>query len=115
MKYIIVSSYTKLLNLNVFSIWNFGSKVNRITGEHLGRWSTRLYIVLICIGVGMLSLYTVIRPSTLTKTLDIPSLENFIDLKQIHGNKLKCPCTTIAFKYRHFVQIDPTFHSVSED
>ena len=115
MKYIIVLFYTQLVNLNLFSIWNFGSKVNRITAQHLGQWSTRIYIVLICVGVGMLSLYTIIRPETLTKTLDTPSLEKLIHLKQIYGNKLKCPCATIASKYHYFVQIHPIFHPVNED
>ena len=115
MKDLIVSFYTKLINLNLFSLWNFGSKVNRQTGEHLGQWSTRLYLILICIGVGLLSLYTIILPQTLTKTFDIYSLNNSIHLKQIYGNKLKCPCSTIASKYQYFVHIEPRFHQVSEE
>lgn len=102
--------YKKILNLNIFSIWNFGSRVNRETAVELGQWSTRIYMVLISIGVVILSVYTLIHPSTLTKTIDGVTLKDLLNLEEL---KVKCPCSRIASKYSYFIEIIPNCHSVS--
>ena len=104
--------YTKLVTLNLFTLREFGSQVNRITAEHLGQWTTRLYIVLLAVGIAILALYTVIQPQTLTETFLKPSFSEYNRLKQVHGDELQCSCSLIASKYNRFVEIKPVFHQV---
>ena len=107
--------YTKLVTLNVFTVQNFGSHINRITAIHLGQWTTRLYLILCTVGIATLTLYTIIQPQTLTETFDKPSLDEYNRLRYIHGEKLQCSCSLIASKYNHFVQIEPVFHQVKRN
>ncbi|CAF4149603.1 unnamed protein product, partial [Adineta steineri] len=64
--------------------------VDPITAKRLGRWATRLYIALFIGGLGVLTVYK--------------------DLKQLYGDKLKCPCSVIASVYSRFMEIKPIFH-----
>lgn len=107
--------YTKLSTLNLFTVQDFGSHVNRITARHLGQWATRLYLILFNIGIAILVLYTIIQPQTLTETFDKPSLNEYNRLKYIHGEKLQCSCSLIASKYNHFIHIEPVFHQVKRN
>ncbi|CAF3511919.1 unnamed protein product [Adineta steineri] len=66
--------------------------VDPITAKRLGRWATRLYIALFIGGLGVLTVYK--------------------DLKQLYGDKLKCPCSVIASVYSRFMEIKPIFHKI---
>jgi hypothetical protein len=81
----------------------------------LGQWATRLYIILLTIGFATLAVYTVIRPQTLTKTFDRPSLNIYNHLKHDYGDKLECSCSSIASTYDQYVNIEPVFHEVRRD
>lgn len=107
--------YTKLITLNIFTVQNFGSHVNRIAANHLGQWATRLYFILFTVGIATLVLYTIIQPQTLTETFEKPSLNEYNRLRSIYGEKLQCSCSIIASKYHHFVQIEPVFHQVKRN
>lgn len=104
--------HTTLANLNLFSVRDFGSSVDRMTAKRLGQWTTRLYLIVLIIGMTMLVLNTIIQPQILTKTFDKPSFDLYKDLKRIHGDELKCSCSLIASKYDRFVKIEPVFHQV---
>jgi len=104
--------YTELIELNLFSVRDFGNNVDRTIAKRLGQWATRLYIVLLIVGMAILALYTFIQPETLTKTFDRPSFDQYKNLKQAHGDELECSCSLIASKYDRFVKIEPIFHQV---
>ncbi|CAF1018049.1 unnamed protein product [Adineta steineri] len=104
--------YTTLINLNIFSLNDIGSNVDPITAKRLGRWATRLYIALFIGGLGILTIYNLIQPEMLTKTFDKPSFSVYKNLKQLHGDKLKCPCSVIASAYSQFIEIEPIFHEI---
>lgn len=101
-----------LIELNIFLLRDFGNNIDRITAKHLGRWATRLYIVLFIITMAILFLYAVVQTQTITKTFDKPSLYRYNNLIRNYGNKLKCSCSLIASKYDRFIQIEPIFHEV---
>ena len=103
----------KLVNLNVFSVRTFGSSIDRAQAKHLGQLATRLYIVLLVIGIVILGLYTIIQPQTLTKTFLKPSLNLYNSLIVDHSDTLECPCSSISSTYEGFIQIEPIFHQVS--
>ncbi|CAF1633602.1 unnamed protein product, partial [Adineta steineri] len=86
--------------------------VDPIKAKRLGRWATRLYIALFIGGLSILTIYTLIEPQIMTKTFDKPSFNVYKNLKLLHGDKLKCPCSVIASVYSQFVEIEPIFHQI---
>jgi hypothetical protein len=107
--------YTEWTDLNIFPLRDFGSNVDRRRAKHLGRWSTRLCIVLFISGLAILALYTIVQPETLTKTFNKPPFNLYNQLSQDYGDKLKCSCSLIASTYDQFVKIKPVFHEVRRD
>ncbi|CAF1134851.1 unnamed protein product [Adineta ricciae] len=103
---------TTLRELNIFSLRDFGSDIDRILAKRYGRWATRLYFILFMIGLTILMFYTVIRPHTMKIIFTKPSFTYYKDLKKLYNNDLTCPCSNIASKYNQFVNIQPIFHSI---
>lgn len=91
---------------------DLGSNIDRTRAKNIGKWSTRLYFTLFIIGLGILTLYTIIQPETLTKTFDKPSFNFYNKLKSKYKDKLKCSCSVISSKYEQFVQMNAHFHQV---
>ncbi|CAF1210287.1 unnamed protein product [Adineta ricciae] len=103
---------SKLLNLNLFPPWTFGSDIERTTAKYYGQLSTRLYIVVLVLSIVISALYTVIRPQTLTKTFVNPSFDTYSRLIRDHKNELQCPCSTISSPYKNYVAIQPIIHQI---
>jgi hypothetical protein len=91
---------------------DFGSNVDRMTAKRLGQWATRLYTVLFVVGLVILGIYNVARPTPQTTNFDVSSLHSYERLFQKYGNELKCTCSSIASKYGLFVEIEAVFHNV---
>ncbi|CAF1500919.1 unnamed protein product, partial [Adineta steineri] len=102
--------YTKLVDLNMFPLWTFGSDTNRITAKRFGQMATRLYILLLMISFTIVALYTIIQPQLITKTFSNPSLNLYNNLVQKHETTLQCQCSSISSTYDHYVEITPVFH-----
>ena len=107
--------YTRLNDLNIFPLRDFHNDVDRMTAKRLGRWTTRLYLILFLTAISIVIVYTTVRPQTMTKTFDTPSLAFYHHLEQQYENELRCPCSTIATEYMTFVEIEPIFHEVGAD
>ena len=107
--------YISLVNLNIFLLRDFGSKIDRMTVKRFGQWATRLYIVLYVVSVAVLTIYTIVEPQTLTKTFDKLSVNLCNQLFQRYGNELKCSCSSVASKYNRFVEIEAEFHEVRQN
>lgn len=107
--------HAALFNLNIFSLQNFGSNIDREKVKYLCRWATRLYIVLFMIGVFILAIYTLLQPDTLTETFVNPSIKTYDRLILEYGDKLQCPCSSISSAYDRFIQIQPVFHEVNRN
>ncbi|CAF2840226.1 unnamed protein product [Rotaria sp. Silwood2] len=103
--------HTKLIELNIFTLRDMGSDVDRITAKRFGQWATRLYVILFISALAILIFYTIIEPHTLTKNFDEPSFILYNHLRKTYGDELKCRCSKIAFTYNQFVEIEPIFHS----
>ena len=84
--------------------------VDRERAKKMGQWSTRLYLSLFILGVGILTLYTVIQPTISTKVFERPSFDLYNELYRKRKDILKCSCSTIASKYQSFVRIQANFH-----
>jgi hypothetical protein len=104
--------YTTAVNLNIFSLMDFGRGVDRTRAARLGKYATRLYIILFITGLAVLTLYTIVQPETLTKTFYNPPLIAYNRLRRHYGDKLVCSCSLIASPYHQFVKIHSVFHEV---
>ena len=104
--------YTKLGNLNLYPLRDFGSTISRVTARRLGQLATRLYIVLLTVGLIILIFYAVIQPQILKKTFERPSLDLYERLLRDHNETLQCPCSSISLLYGQFITIEPVFHQV---
>lgn len=98
----------RLVNLNLFES---GSEEVLVVREE--RWSTRLYLVLLCVTLVTLVFYAALRSQTETITVRDPSKKIFDELELKYSNTLQCPCTKIAIEYGRFVHIEPSFHQVN--
>ncbi|CAF1451279.1 unnamed protein product, partial [Adineta steineri] len=100
------------MNLNLFTVRDFSSSIDRMAAKRLGQWASRLYIVLLIIGLSIPALYAIIQSQILTKTYVKPSFKLYEKLQHDHENALECPCSSIATTYNEFVKIDARFHQV---
>jgi hypothetical protein len=103
---------TGLINLNTFPLRTFGSHVDRARAKYLGQLATRLYIVLLIIGLTILTLYTIIQPRLITKTFIKPSFDVYNRLIHNNNDTLRCPCSLVSSTYDQYVDIEPIFHQV---
>ncbi|CAF1085874.1 unnamed protein product [Adineta steineri] len=101
-----------LINLNIFPKRSFANNINHMKAQHLGRLSTRLYIIFLIIAIAILSLYTIIQPQILTKRFPQPSFKIYNDLLTHHSSTLQCPCSSISSTYNQFITIEPLFHQI---
>ena len=106
--------YSLLSNLNIFLRAALHATLDRATFERYGRWSTRLYAILLTMSFGMSVSYTVVRPQILTETYNTPSLNSYLDLLRVHSETLRCPCSQISSRYDRFVNRQPVFHEVCQ-
>ncbi|CAF4151516.1 unnamed protein product, partial [Adineta steineri] len=104
--------YTELITLTIFPSYSFGHINNRVKAKRLNQLASRLYVLLLIVGVVILSLQTLVQPEILTKTFTTPSLETYKYLLQNHGDTLHCPCSVTSSTYGKYIKIEPIFHQV---
>ncbi|UJR17510.1 hypothetical protein I4U23_004405 [Adineta vaga] len=104
--------WTALIELNIFSIRDFGTNIDRNMGLRWGQWATRLYVSLLIIGLASFIIHSTIEPRTLIKTFDKPLFKSYNHLKHKYGEKLRCSCSSIASTYRQYTTIEPIFHQI---
>ena len=74
--------------------------------------STRLYILLLIISMGILLSYTSQVEVTRTLTIDSPSFSSYWNFSEKYGEKVTCPCTKIVTSEDQFLSIIPRFHQI---
>ncbi|CAF1550530.1 unnamed protein product [Adineta steineri] len=80
--------------------------------KYLGQLTTRLYIVLLIIGLAILILYSVVKPPVKTETIEKPSFDVYERLIQDYKDTLRCPCTFISSTYDQYITMKPKFHQI---
>ncbi|CAF3866540.1 unnamed protein product, partial [Rotaria sp. Silwood1] len=76
------------------------------------RYGTRLYILLIAISAGSLSVYHLTRTTIHRETILNLSLSKYLELSQIYATHLYCPCTSISTPYFTFISIEVYYHQL---
>ena len=104
--------YSKIINMNLFPRLIFENSINRPLAISLGYWSTRLYILSLVLSLVTITLYTAIRPETLTYTLSKPSFDDYQKLTYDYPGRLECQCSVISAPYQTVLHVNATFHQV---
>ena len=98
--------YQWTMNYNLFE--------DSYTSEHTRRneiLSTRLYLLLMIIGLIAITFYTSIIQHTITYHVKLPSLHKYRQLVNRYPS-LTCECQQTTTSYSVFVSFSPTFHQV---
>jgi hypothetical protein len=106
----------KIINLNIFPLRSFGH-IDRDNAKRLGRISTRLYLFLVVVSLTTFGLYTFVQYQIFTKTIDNPSMTDYQQLlahASQYQSTVDCPCSITSIAYKKFLEIEPSFHQVSE-
>ena len=75
--------------------------------------TTRLYIVLFTAAILVITLFTVLRPISVTETVSKPSLDTYLKLEAAHESTLSCLCSQPTVQYTHFFLLEAVFHEVN--
>ncbi|CAF4021473.1 unnamed protein product [Adineta steineri] len=100
----------KLLEFNLFK------SIPRSTDETIlrqQRHTTRLYLVLLLVTSITLIFCAFLESITISKTIELPSLETFIQLNKEYPLTLDCPCGHTSFEYKQFFSdIEVEYHEI---
>ncbi|UJR08337.1 hypothetical protein I4U23_012608 [Adineta vaga] len=76
------------------------------------RISSRVYIVALSICMCIIIIYTMFSKRTELQSFSNPSQNDYNQLLKSYSESLKCPCKNIPIEYKHFIQINTTFHAI---
>ncbi len=100
----------KMIGLNLFQSIPPSHDENIIRQQY---YSTRVYLILLFIGLSILILFTSLRMQTITVTIPMPTLTKFLDLYDQYPLTLNCPCNKTTMKYNQFIfNIKPQYHEI---
>ena len=83
----------------------------RLVDIQHGIYSTRVYVVLLCIGILVLTVYTSMTIRVQSITIENPTAEQFKQLQEQHP-KLSCPCQSPSTSYSSIITVKLVFHEV---
>ena len=100
-------------SISTFNIFQSNPPLDDNGHEHKTQLiSTRVFVILLILALTVLLVYTAQVQVTHTITINSPSFSQYLSLYEDHGEKLTCPCTTIAFAQEKFISLIPIFHQV---
>ncbi len=101
---------TIILEFNLFK------SAKHTQARHLKQqlWSTRLFIISLCIALFILTTYNEIHQQTKTLIVNNPSLET---VEEWQRNSFilfssQCSCSKISSTYKNFISLTPTYHQI---
>jgi hypothetical protein len=94
------------------AIYNFNLFPSDKKEERIGIISTRLYILLICIGLLILGFYTGLSEHNHMNVIKNPSVSEFEELDLKYSSTLNCPCSRFSMSYGHIMSISARYHSI---
>jgi hypothetical protein len=79
---------------------------------NIQRWSSRVYLFLLLLGMSILLAYNGTRVETYQFEVNHPSLGTYLKLQQLYGTSLKCPCNQISASTNSFVEVILEYHDI---
>jgi hypothetical protein len=99
-----------LVELNLFeSDWTDSNNQSQIRYQ---RMATRLYIVLVTLGLIIYTLYLFLTPQIHVEVEKDPSPAQFSRLHSLYPSSLQCNCSNISVPYHVFLTIEPHYHQI---
>lgn len=77
-----------------------------------GIYSTRIFLLLLTIGIFILVFYTSIAVRIQTNIINYPTIEQFEELNKKYSSTLVCPCTQLSLSHSSIIHIQPIYHQV---
>jgi hypothetical protein len=74
--------------------------------------STRVYLLILCLSITNIAIFTALRIQMQTVTIQLPTLETYQILHSTYPISLQCQCSQIAVRYGSFVTLSPQYHPV---
>jgi hypothetical protein len=106
-------SYSRSAVANHQSQFVLHSAKSFVTTLRQERYTTRLYLLLLTVGLTVFLLYNSLAEYTQTVIIEQPTQNVYERLLQSQGlSALKCACSEIAINYGSFVQINTSLHQV---
>ena len=75
--------------------------------------TTRLYIIHLLAAIVVITLFTMLRPYSVTETVSKPSLDTYLKLEAAYESSLFCQCRQSTVQYSHFFSLEAVYHEVS--
>ncbi|CAF4012202.1 unnamed protein product [Rotaria sp. Silwood1] len=101
---------TILLEFNLFK----SAKHTQAQDLTRQRWSTRLFIIFLCIAVFIITTYSSINQQTKTVVVNNPLLDTIEKWQadSIVALSLYCPCSQISSPYKNVIRLTPKYHQI---
>ncbi|CAF3435360.1 unnamed protein product [Rotaria socialis] len=96
--------------IKTYNLFKSGSNETQIIRHE--RYSTRVYLFLLSIGIFIIIISTISSKELVYQTIEKPTLETYNQLMQSYTSTLQCPCSGISISYSHFMRISTVFHTV---
>ncbi|CAF3615517.1 unnamed protein product [Rotaria socialis] len=96
--------------IKTYNLFKSGSNETQIIRHE--RYSTRVYLFLLSIGIFIIIISTISSKELVYQTIEKPTLETYNQLMQSYTSTLQCPCSGISISYSHFMRISTVFHKV---
>ena len=99
-----------LVELNLFKITTNDNNAERQVRYQ--RITTRIYIALLLISLIIMTFYLARTSKIDMKTIENPTISQFLSLKSNHSSSLQCSCSNISIPYNTFFTIKPQYHQM---
>ncbi|CAF1420813.1 unnamed protein product, partial [Rotaria sp. Silwood1] len=101
---------TILLEFNLFK----SAKHTQAQDLTRQRWSTRLFIIFLCIAVFIITTYNSINQQIKTVVVNNPRLDTIEKWQadSMVALSLRCPCSQISSPYKNFIRLTPKYHQI---
>jgi hypothetical protein len=99
----------KIIELNLFKTPTMRTDPFERTILRISTW---IYLVLLCVSMIIIVLFTWLSVRIESGTVKNPSLTDFEELQKKYPRSLQCPCSQIAIPHSSFISISPQFHPV---
>ncbi|CAF1630804.1 unnamed protein product [Adineta ricciae] len=100
----------KLIMMNLFKKESSLSQIENV--NQVAIVASRLYLMLLISSVLILLLFDSLRETTVSVTVESPSLITFEQLYNEYATTISCPCQQMAIPYGAFLTVSPSFHQI---
>lgn len=103
---------SRLIKMNLFTREMKLSE--QADAEKMAIVSSRVYAILLVLSILILILFNSLAMTTISATVQFPSITAYEDLQAEYPDSLSCPCKQIAVSYGAFLSVTVSYHQVKD-